>query len=92
VARLDSIPLFTGVSLPRRQEEIPEMPTTSEVEPEARLTQGLNCRSNKIDQFIYDHLTNFLDTHTIIIDSSEHAVEEHMNCSGSHKVNVFPYT
>jgi hypothetical protein len=36
VARMDSIPLFTGVSLTRQQELISEMPTISEAQLETR--------------------------------------------------------
>jgi hypothetical protein len=64
------------VSLARQQEESAEMPTTREAEPEARLPQNLYCRSDTLVQFIYDRPPNFLDTHTLVIDSSEHAVEE----------------
>lgn len=77
-ARLDSIPLFTGVSLARQQEEVSEMPAISEAELETTLPRGWSHKNEKLDQMIYDRLSNFLANHTLVMDVSEQAVQEGM--------------
>ncbi|XP_021942919.1 uncharacterized protein LOC110841553 [Zootermopsis nevadensis] len=75
-ARLDSIPLFTGVSLARQPEEVAEMPAISEAELETTLPRGWSHKNEKLDQMIYDRLSNFLANHTLVMDVSEQAVQE----------------
>ncbi|XP_069690377.1 uncharacterized protein [Periplaneta americana] len=75
VARLQNIPLFSGVSLAREEGE-DDVPVPSEAEVEATLPRDLDGKSDRLDQMIYDRLTNFLDSHTLVMDFSEKAVEE----------------
>ncbi|PSN57780.1 hypothetical protein C0J52_07266 [Blattella germanica] len=97
VSKLESIPLFDGVALSKQDNADTASPVLNEAEIEASLPRDLSQKSDRLDQMIYERLTNFWNGHSLVFDfASQDAVEvclksflkEHIHLNIPPKFNI----